>query len=84
VLERAAILAGEGTIEIAHLAPGFGGTPAPRSTRPGEFRMRLGTTLEEAELGFMRSTLQPTGNDKTRAAEILGISQKTLFKRLKE
>jgi len=41
-------------------------------------------TVEEAEKGLILRTLEHTGNNKTRAAEILGISLKTLHNKLKE
>ena len=85
VLERAAILAGEGSIETAHLPPGFGGTPAPLPVSSGsDLRIPVGYTIEQAERALIELTLEHTKNNKTRAAEILGISQKTLFNKLKE
>jgi DNA-binding NtrC family response regulator len=42
------------------------------------------TTVEQAERALIERTLEYTGQNKTRAAEILGISQKTLFNKLKE
>jgi DNA-binding NtrC family response regulator len=85
VLERATILAGEGTLEPTHLPPGFGGAPAqkPASTA-GELQIPVGYTIEQAERALIEMTLEHTKNNKTRAAEILGISQKTLFNKLKE
>ena len=44
----------------------------------------IGTTVEEAEKGLILRTLEHTHNNKTRAAEILGISLKTLHNKLKE
>jgi DNA-binding NtrC family response regulator len=85
VLERAVILAGEGTIEPAHLPPGFGGTSVPRVTpADGELHIPVGYTIEQAERALIELTLEHTKKNKTRAAEILGISQKTLFNKLKE
>jgi DNA-binding NtrC family response regulator len=85
VLERASILAGEGTIEIAHLPPGFGGVPAPLAVPSGsDLQIPVGYTIEQAERALIEMTLEHTKNNKTRAAEILGISQKTLFNKLKE
>ena len=40
--------------------------------------------MSEAEKALIHITLQHTKNNKTRAAEILGISLKTLFNKLKE
>jgi DNA-binding NtrC family response regulator len=98
VLERAVILAGEGTIEMKHI-PAFlqggrvsvataasGGEPAtaPKDEDPDAVRFSIGTTVEEAEKGLILRTLEHTRNNKTRAAEILGISLKTLHNKLKE
>ena len=47
-------------------------------------RIPIGTTVEEAEKGLILRTLEYTKNNKTRAAEILGISLKTLHNKLKE
>ena len=47
-------------------------------------RLPVGTTVSEAEKALIQLTLQHTKNNKTRAAEILGISLKTLFNKLKE
>jgi len=95
VLERAVILASEGSIELKHL-PAFlqGGQPgtppvvapaADAAPEPGDtIRFSIGTTVEEAEKGLILRTLEHTRNNKTRAAEILGISLKTLHNKLKE
>jgi DNA-binding NtrC family response regulator len=100
VLERAVILAAEGTIELKHL-PAFlqsrpaavtpGSAPAaappaapPRPSEEDGVRFSIGTTVEEAEKGLILRTLEHTRNNKTRAAEILGISLKTLHNKLKE
>lgn len=44
----------------------------------------VGTTVDEAEKQLILKTLTATRNNKTRAAEILGISSKTLQNKLKE
>lgn len=87
-LERAAILAGEGPILPLHLPHDFAG-PSSGRARPatGELetvRLAVGATVNDAEKALILLTLQHTKNNKTRAAEILGISLKTLFNKLKE
>ena len=47
-------------------------------------RVEVGTTVDEAERQLILKTLISTHNNKTRAAEILGISSKTLQNKLKE
>jgi transcriptional regulator with PAS, ATPase and Fis domain len=88
VLERGVILAGEGTILPQHLPRDFGvaaGTRAPHQAADmNSVRLPVGTTVGEAEKALVLLTLQHTKNNKTRAAEILGISLKTLFNKLKE
>jgi DNA-binding NtrC family response regulator len=94
-LERAVILAGEGNIEVKHLPTAvLGEAPAETSgaaagrpvtiTEMDGVRFPIGTTVEEAEKGLILRTLEHTKNNKTRAAEILGISLKTLHNKLKE
>ena len=88
VLERAVILAGEGEIRPAHLPKVFGGAkevePVPDADGVAAIRLTAGTTVEEAERQLIHLTLKHTNNNKTRAAELLGISLKTLFNKLKQ
>ena len=88
VLERAVILAGEGTITEHHLPRDFGvpagARPVQQELEPDAVRLPVGTTVGEAEKALIQLTLKHTRNNKTRAAEILGISLKTLFNKLKE
>ena len=46
--------------------------------------VEVGTTVDEAERQLILKTLLSTHNNKTKAAEILGISSKTLQNKLKE
>ncbi len=85
VLERAVILAGSGTITTAHLPRGFAGRPDPGPRDAGEsLVLEPGMTVAEAERALIEMTLRHTGYNRTRAAEILEISPKTLFNKLKE
>jgi DNA-binding NtrC family response regulator len=51
---------------------------------PNMVRVQVGTTVDEAERQLILKTLVATHNNKTKAAEILGISSKTLQNKLKE
>src|SRR3954466_13669690 len=84
-LERAVILTGSKVVETKHLPPGFG-TAQVRTAEvdPNAIHLGVGTTVEEAEKQLILRTLASTSNNKTRAAEILGISLKTLHNKLKE
>jgi transcriptional regulator with PAS, ATPase and Fis domain len=84
-LERAVIVCEAGLVETRHLPPGFGQiTVRPGANDPDAVRLGVGTTVEEAEKLLILKTLEATSNNKTRAAEILGISLKTLHNKLKE
>jgi len=84
-LERAVIVCEGPVIETKHLPPGFGHAPVRPSVDDGDsIRVGVGTTVGEAERLLIIKTLESTNNNKTRAAEILGISLKTLHNKLKE
>jgi DNA-binding NtrC family response regulator len=94
-IERATILAGTGMIGVEHLPPHFGesgyatrlapaGGAAAAVNEDNAVRVQVGTTVDEAERQLILKTLSSTHNNKTRAAEILGITTKTLQNKLKE
>jgi DNA-binding NtrC family response regulator len=84
-MERAVVLAGEGELGVEHLPPGFGEAMPRRAGESGNaVHVEVGTTVDEAERQLIVKTLSATQNNKTRAAEILGISTKTLQNKLKE
>src|SRR5687767_7485136 len=79
VIERATILSEGDFIEAKHLPPVLvsrGEESLPTVT------LSPGTTVDEAERRLILLTLDHTRNNKTRAAEILGISLKTLHNKL--
>jgi DNA-binding NtrC family response regulator len=86
-IERAVILCQDGTpLDVGHLPPRFGKTltSAAPALHAGVVALPVGTTVEEAERLLILRTLEVTGQNKTRAAEILGVSLKTMHNKLKE
>lgn len=85
-IERAVVLCGEGQIQSRHLPPGFGSKPARPASElpPNAIQLEVGATVDDAERMLIFKTLESTHNNKTRAAEILGISLKTLHNKLRE
>jgi DNA-binding NtrC family response regulator len=82
VIERATILAKGEFIEPSHL-PRLG--VAARVVEPSPttgVTIAPGMTVDEAERKLIVATLEAAGNNKTRAAEMLGISLKTLHNKL--
>jgi DNA-binding NtrC family response regulator len=79
VIERATILAEGQFIEPKHLPASL--VQVGEKARPA-LSLSPGTTVEEAERKLIQMTLEHTRDNKTRAAEILGISLKTLHNKL--
>jgi DNA-binding NtrC family response regulator len=70
-IQRAYIM-DESTLELADLAAGHEPLPPPA----------VGGSLEESERLLILGTLEQCGGDKKKAAQILGVSLKTLYNRL--
>jgi DNA-binding NtrC family response regulator len=85
-VERAVILCPDGApLDPSHLPPNFGRSqPAAPSFDGDAVMVPVGTTVDAAERMLILRTLDAAGQNKTRAAEILGVSLKTLHNKLKE
>jgi DNA-binding NtrC family response regulator len=77
-LERAMILVDGDVIGEEHLPPDM------QSSRPeaAMLRVPLGIPLERVEKDYILASLQRNGGNKARTAEVLGISEKTLYNKL--
>ena len=94
ILERAVIIAREGALSAHHFPAGFhlprklpsaAVIPAATATASApSLGFEPGKSLQEMEDAYIRLTLAHTNNNRQRAAEILGISLRTLYKRLSE
>jgi transcriptional regulator with PAS, ATPase and Fis domain len=82
MLERAVVTCASNILTKKDLSPEFG-RPMPTSLEDG-LRLRAGWTIADAERRLIHETLAFTQNNKTRAADMLGISLKTLHNKLKE
>jgi transcriptional regulator with PAS, ATPase and Fis domain len=79
VLERSVIVCDKDLIEERHLPVLEQREVAPSAN---SVAIPVGTTVAEAEKRLIYKTLEFTENNKTRAAEILGVSLKTLHNKL--
>jgi DNA-binding NtrC family response regulator len=81
VVQRAFIL---GDDEIgAEALPFAAAAPEPLPAgAPRSIRIQVGTKVSDAECALILATLETCGDDKRKAAEILGVSLKTLYNRL--
>ncbi len=77
VIERAVIVGRAPLLTLGDL---------PSEIKPshgeGSMQIRLGSTLDDVERELIAKTIEFTGGNKTRAAEVLGVSLKTLYNRL--
>jgi len=80
VIESAAVLSHDESIGIEDLPPPL--VERPQAGVGGLFH--VGMTMEELERQAILATLKSTGGNRTRAAEQLGISLRTLQRKLKE
>jgi DNA-binding NtrC family response regulator len=84
ILERAAIASDRGVIGRQHLPSDFGHAASTVTAGLNGIRFPIGTTVDDMERELILQTLSATSQNKTRAAELLGISLKTLHNKLKE
>jgi two-component system response regulator HydG len=81
-IERAVILCLEEKIALSHLPLPVRQSYTDHADRP--FAIRPGLTLKDMEKELILTTLRQTDDNRTRAAEILGITRQTLQNKLKE
>jgi two-component system response regulator HydG/two-component system response regulator AtoC len=93
-IEHAVVLAGNGEITLDHLpaeiaeAAPAGSTPAAAAAAvawdaAGSVVVPLAAAAREFEKGYLRRALAATGGKRVKAAELLGISRKSLWEKLR-
>ena len=78
VVERAVVLGHDETIDEGELPAAI----ARAEPTQGTLTFAVGTPLEEVERRVMHATLEHTGGDKQLAAQLLGISARTIYRKL--
>lgn len=80
IIERGVALAGENTIDVAHLPEDL------RELSIKTFRKKEGKmpSLEDQEMSYISWVLNEVGGNKTLAAQILGIDRVSLWRKLKK
>ncbi len=88
VLQRAYIMAESDEIGAETLRfddePARPATVQPGGAADGAMTVSVGTSIAEVERSLILATLERVDGDKRQAAEMLGISLKTLYNRLRE
>jgi two-component system response regulator AtoC len=83
VLERAAILAGERVLRGEHIWLDAGSEPAPAALGAGVASASASGTLADIERDAIMRTLAAVAGNRRKAAEVLGIGERTLYDKLK-
>ncbi len=78
-IESAVVLAKSSFITLDDLPPSL-----RKEDETAFIKLDLGTSMADAEKEIIRQTLNYTKNNKSRAAEVLGIGRKTLHRKLDE
>jgi two-component system response regulator HydG len=81
VIERAVVLCRGDTLTVDDLPEAIVQASAPA---PSALTVAIGTPLEEVESRLIRETLRHTKGDKSLAAQLLGISTRTIYRKLGE
>lgn len=80
-MERAAVLSRGPTLKLSDLPASIANAPERESE---ELVFGVGTPLVEVERRLIRATLKHTSGDKSVAAQLLGISARTIYRKLDE
>lgn len=80
-IERAAVLCRSEVIGVEDLPDAVANASSPA---PSELSFPIGTPLAEVEHRLIRETMKHTGGDKSLAAQLLGISTRTIYRKLGE
>jgi two-component system response regulator HydG len=79
VVENMVVLAAGDKLTIDDLPPEM-----PSDLADGQFRELAGISIDEAEKQLIRNTLKMVEGNREKAASILGIGERTLYRKIKE
>lgn len=82
VIERAVITCTKRVITVEDLPPNI--VEYVRADDNNLIVLEVGSSLEDAERHLIKETMRYTGGDKKRTAQLLGITRKTLYRKLEE
>ena len=85
VVESMVVVDYDGLLDVDDLPEELAGTPDAAEQPSGTSLVSLvGKPLEEVEQLFIAETLRVTGGNREDAAQMLGIGQRTLYRKIKE
>ncbi len=83
MIQRGAVMAENGIIDSIPMLDGNSGNSATSSEHGMQISLSIGTTIADAERKLILATLRACDGAKEQAADMLGISPKTLYNRLR-
>ena len=85
VVESMVVVDYDGVLDLDDLPSELGtGGDVAEDARGGSLAELVGKPLAEIERLFIAETLKHTGGNREAAAEMLGIGQRTLYRKIKE
>jgi len=82
-MRRVIAMSNGNVINTEYLGPEFI-RPAATKPAPTALPLQAGTSMRELERQLLETTLQLTGGNRTRAAEMLGVSLRTIRNKIRE
>ncbi len=83
-MRRVVAMSSDSNIGPEHLAGRIFETAGGKIVSRSQARLQAGTPMRELERQLLETTLQLTGGNRTRAAEMLGISLRTIRNKIRE
>ncbi|HEY1786452.1 MAG TPA: sigma-54 dependent transcriptional regulator [Pirellulales bacterium] len=85
VIESMVVVDADGVLDLDDMPDELAGAvDAPAAAAAGDLGGLVGNPLAEIERLFIAKTLEKTGGNRECAAEMLGIGQRTLYRKIKE
>ncbi|HEX4142147.1 MAG TPA: sigma-54 dependent transcriptional regulator [Pirellulales bacterium] len=85
VIESMVVVDADGVLDVDDMPDELGGTAdVPATDTAGDLGTLVGNPLAEIERLFIAKTLEKAGGNRESAAEMLGIGQRTLYRKIKE
>jgi two-component system response regulator HydG len=83
-VESMVVVAGGRVLDLDSLPPGISPAAAAPAARSSPSTALAGLTLQQAEEVLIRTALEAQDGNRERAAKALGISERTLYRKIKE
>ena len=85
VVESMVVIDSDGVLDVDDLTDDLlGASPAPTDGSTGGASHLIGHSLEDIEKYYISETLKQTKGNREEAARLLGIGERTLYRKLKE